>query len=207
MGDDALDGDTAIRSGAARAALMSTVRLLLDRSIHSRPDDDRLVRAKALVEEANRILGEPQRRQRRTLSTAANDEGPWDPGQVLSSHLIYGPEHPFSPEHISVQVHGASLSGTARYNQVYEGPPGLVHGGVIAAIFDGIQATVAAVGGRTGALTHTLTVRYLIGTPIERDLRLAARVDRVEGRKLFTAATISVGDDVTAESTGLFIRR
>jgi acyl-coenzyme A thioesterase PaaI-like protein len=201
---DATESD--LRARDARLQLVSAVRLLLDRSIHSHPDVEALRRATELIEAANTQLGEPRRRQRQAWNTSAIDRDvPWDPGQVLTSHLIYGPQHPFSPEHVAVQMDGSKLSGTARYTQVYEGPPGMVHGGVVAAIFDGLQATVASVGSAARALTHSLTIRYLRGTPIEQDLHLDARIDRIDGRKVFTAATIALGADVTAESTGLFI--
>lgn len=191
-----------------RAELASAVRLLLDRSIHCPADAERLRRATGLIEAANRVLGEPLRRQGYRWHTPKTElDEPWDPGQQLTSHLVYGPEHPFAPELVSVRVDGSSLTGTARYGQVYEGPLGLVHGGVIAAIFDGLQATVASLSGNGGALTHTLTIRYRSGTPIDTDLGLFATIDRANGRKVFTRSTISAGGSITAESTGFFICR
>jgi acyl-CoA thioesterase FadM len=54
-------------------------------------------------------------------------------------------------------------------------------------------------------MTGTLTVRYRKPTPLHTELRLAARVDRVEGRKIFASGGIHAGDLLTAEAEGIFI--
>ena len=47
----------------------------------------------------------------------------------------------------------------------YEGPPGLVHGGVSAMILDQILGEAAGAGGKPG-MTGTLTLTYRQGTPL-----------------------------------------
>ena len=206
-----VDHDTADGVGGAlvaRSDLVAAARSLIDRAIHGEADPERFRAAIALIEQANHALGAPLRRETQRLPTSRSDqEEAWDPGQFLTSHLVYGPEHPFAPDLVAVSVDGSTLTGRACYSQVYEGPAGLVHGGVIAAIFDGLQATVASVGAQGAALTHTLTIRYKQGTPIDREVDLYAAVDRVEGRKVFTVASISLDGEVTAESTGFFVCR
>ena len=54
-------------------------------------------------------------------------------------------------------------------------------------------------------MTGTLTVRYRKPTPLRTDLRLEARCQRREGRKIFSWAGIYHGDTLTAEADGLFI--
>ena len=55
-------------------------------------------------------------------------------------------------------------------------------------------------------LTGTLTIRYERPTPVGGDLTFDAWVERTEGRKVFTAGTISADGDVTARADGVFIR-
>ncbi len=85
----------------------------------------------------------------------------------------------------------------------YEGPPGLVHGGVVSLLFDQVLGEAAIAAGVPG-MTANLAVAYLRGTPLGA-LRIEARVDRVEGRKVTVTGELSDGDGVTATAEGLFI--
>lgn len=94
--------------------------------------------------------------------------------------------------------------GRVRYGYAYEGPPGCVHGGVLAAAFDEILGFAQSLSGRPG-MTGTLTVHYRKPTPLNTDLVFEGWVDRIEGRKIFTSGRCMAGDTVTAEAEGLFI--
>lgn len=85
----------------------------------------------------------------------------------------------------------------------YEGPTGLVHGGVGALVLDHVLGVTAS--SVTPAFTGTLTLRYRRGTPLGR-VRAEARVDRIEGRKIIAVGTLSDADGVTVEAEGIFIR-
>ncbi len=85
----------------------------------------------------------------------------------------------------------------------YEGPPTLVHGGVIALMLDQVLGDAAVEAGVPG-MTGTLTVRYRKGTPLGA-LRVQARVDRVEGVKTFVTGEIVVDEAVCVEAEGIFI--
>lgn len=94
--------------------------------------------------------------------------------------------------------------GSVNLDAAYEGPPGCVHGGIIASLFDEILG-VANITAQVGAMTGTLTVRYRNPTPLRTDLTLRAAVREIEGRKVHTAGTIHAGDVLTAECEGIFI--
>ena len=85
----------------------------------------------------------------------------------------------------------------------YEGPPGLVHGGVAALILDQVLGEAAGAGGKPG-MTGTLTLRYRRGTPLG-DLRCEAWIDRVEGIKTCAQGRLSDAEGVTVEAEGVFI--
>ena len=53
----------------------------------------------------------------------------------------------------------------------YEGPPGCVHGGVIALVFDELLGAANIAAGSPG-MTGTLTIRYREPTPIRTEIRL-----------------------------------
>ena len=54
-------------------------------------------------------------------------------------------------------------------------------------------------------MTGKLSIRYRRPTPLLTELVFEARVDRVEGRKIFTHGTLSANGSPTAEAEGLFI--
>ncbi len=119
-------------------------------------------------------------------------------GEVRS----YQNTDPFFPD-VSYVVDEQGLSGRVRFAALFEGVGGVVHGGFVAAVFDHALGSAAL----THAISRTasLTVDYRSPALIERDLELAARVERVEGRKLWVVGRISDGDTTCAEARGLFL--
>lgn len=85
----------------------------------------------------------------------------------------------------------------------YEGPPGLVHGGVVSLILDQVLGHAVGAGGRPG-MTGTLTIVYRQGTPLG-DLRVEAWVERRDEVKTWAKAHLIGPDGVTAEAEGVFI--
>ncbi|MEY2627995.1 MAG: hypothetical protein RJB08_1754 [Actinomycetota bacterium] len=129
----------------------------------------------------------------------------------LDRSPISGSMNPIaSPMRISIQYadpeHGieASVTGRATYGLAYEGPPGCVHGGFVAAAFDEVLGQVQALSGEPG-MTGELVVRYKAPTPLHVELVITGRIVRVEGRKIYTHATLKAGETLCAESEGLFI--
>ncbi len=87
----------------------------------------------------------------------------------------------------------------------YEGPPGCVHGGIIATMLDEAMSKANRVRGVT-AMTRQMQVDYLSPVPSGAPIRIEGRVTRSEGRKHWTEATIQAGNGtVLARATGLFI--
>lgn len=86
----------------------------------------------------------------------------------------------------------------------YEGPPGLVHGGVSALLLDQLLGEAAAAGGSPG-MTGRLTLTYRRPTPLG-DLSGEAWIDRVEGFKTTVKGHLKdAGGNPTVEAEGLFI--
>lgn len=85
----------------------------------------------------------------------------------------------------------------------YEGPPGLVHGGVLSLLLDHVLGMVSGTRGKP-RMTAWVKVDYRRPTPLG-PLRIEAEVDRVEGFKTHAVGRILSEGEVTAEATGLFI--
>ena len=129
--------------------------------------------------------------------------GAGDPHAFFDHSPMLGRANPLAPP-IELWIDGSVLRGKATFGAAYEGPPGCVHGGYMAAAFDEVLGSAQSLGGRPG-MTGRLTVHYRSPTPLRSELRFAGRVVKVEGRKTFTEGTVHVGDRLCAEAEGLFI--
>ena len=97
-----------------------------------------------------------------------------------------------------------SIEGRVVFTEPYEGPPGHVHGGYVAAGFDEVLGMAQSVTGRPG-LTGNLSVTYRRPTPLFVELVYRGVCTEVVGRKIFTQGTLHHGDVLCAEATGLFL--
>ncbi|MBM4268660.1 MAG: PaaI family thioesterase [Deltaproteobacteria bacterium] len=95
--------------------------------------------------------------------------------------------------------------GTARFGTPYEGPPGCVHGGVLAAVFDQVLNVANMSSGIAGP-TKRLEIKYKKPTPLRTELRFEGWVERQEGREVYSAGRVLAGTEVTAEARGVFVR-
>ena len=87
----------------------------------------------------------------------------------------------------------------------FEGPPGHLHGGIIATVLDEAMGKVNRQKGIV-ALTRRMSVDYLQPVPLGVKLRAVGWPVKVEGRKHFHAGEIRTLDGVVlARSEGLFI--
>ncbi|GAA2093097.1 MULTISPECIES: PaaI family thioesterase [Brevibacterium] len=116
------------------------------------------------------------------------------------------------PLEIRHRVRGAAEDdGTAEsYADVvlplqYQGPPGRVHGGIVALMLDQVLGDAAHASGLPPAFTRELTLTYDAGTPLNSTVRVSGRISRIEGRKRFMEGEITADGVVTARARGLWI--
>lgn len=126
-----------------------------------------------------------------------------DPHAFFDQSPLMGKGNPIAPP-LDLEVADGMVRGTAVFHSAYEGPPGCVHGGFVAAAFDEVLGMVQSLGGQPG-MTGTLTVRYRAPTPLHTELRFEAVIDRIEGRKTFTSGQLYAGDMLCAEAEAVFI--
>ncbi|HEY2999802.1 MAG TPA: PaaI family thioesterase [Acidimicrobiales bacterium] len=126
-----------------------------------------------------------------------------DPHAFFDHSPMLGRANPLAPP-IELWADGDTMRGRVSFGSTYEGPPGCVHGGYVAAAFDEVLGSTQSLAGRPG-MTGRLTVHYRSPTPLHADLRFAARVVEVSGRKTLTHGTLHAGDRLCAEAEGLFI--
>ena len=86
----------------------------------------------------------------------------------------------------------------------YEGPPGCVHGGILAAIFDDFLGRSQLLSGQTGA-TGKLTLHYHRPTPLDKELQLEGELISIKGRKITIKGSLFVDEKLAVSAEGLFI--
>ena len=93
--------------------------------------------------------------------------------------------------------------GYATFNVAYEGAPGCVHGGALAATFDIVFTAANAIAEATGP-TVRLDVRYRRPTLIDEEALFEAWVTEVTPRRVSSQGRIVQGGTVTVEAEGEF---
>jgi hypothetical protein len=90
--------------------------------------------------------------------------------RVYLDHAIdIGAFNPCFPEYCFDHLDGEMASGRVTFPLVYEGPPGLVHGGFLAVFFDCIMQHQNCVAGLSGK-TRSLQVTFRRPTPVLTEL-------------------------------------
>lgn len=178
--------------------LTAAVRRLIDATIRTEVDSTAIAAATERIEAATAHLSESL-----LPGSFGVQTGP-DGHPIAWGNVVIGIRNPVAPP-LAVHhgtdgvVHTDFILGAA-----YEGPPGHVHGGVCAMILDHVLGATAHQPGKP-AVTGTLTLRYLRGTPLGRPLRAQAHVERIEGAKTFAVGHIAGPGGITVEAEGVFI--
>ncbi len=142
----------------------------------------------------------PPRKLQRGMAKRATD---CDVYLYESYSPLRGILNPIAPP-IQIWIEGETTLGSVTFDAAYEGPPGHVHGGYVAAVFDELLGAAQTLSEKPG-FTGTLEIRYLAPTPLYRELKLEGRCTGSEGRKVFAEGKIYAGERVLAEAKGIFI--
>lgn len=105
-----------------------------------------------------------------------------------------GAFNPCFPEYRFDHLDGHTASGEVTFPLVYEGPPGLVHGGFLAVFFDCVMQHQNCLAGLSGK-TRSLRVTFRRPTPVLTGLRFD--IDRSEvDRGITSTARLLLDDEV-----------
>lgn len=118
---------------------------------------------------------------------------------------VVGMSNPLAPPAtLEVDYEEKRVTGDVFFGAAYQGAPGCVHGGFVAALFDEALGMATIFSGRPG-MTGWLKVSYRRPTPLETPLRIVATMDDYTGRKIMTSAELFNGDELVADATSLLI--
>ncbi len=100
---------------------------------------------------------------------------------------------------------GVTATATVELTRFHEGPPGHIHGGIIAVLMDEAMSKINAPM-NVLAMTRHMEVDYLRPCPLGVPLTLVSFNLRREGRKLFHQAELSLPDGtMLARGKGVFL--
>lgn len=201
--DEALLGEEQPEQVAAEMlALADELRRVLALAVEARPLAGELA---PLVEQA-RALGDGLAGLSNVHALAPGAvHRPYDPNRF---NPVSGPSNPIAPP-LQMWVisdgedgpEGRRTQGRVRFGTAYQGPPGHVHGAMVAAMYDDLLGRSQLAAGFTGSIT----VQFRRPTPLHRDLDVRAWVDRVDGRKRWVHGTCHLDGVLLTEAEGLFI--
>ncbi|MCU1357990.1 MAG: thioesterase superfamily enzyme [Acidimicrobiales bacterium] len=184
---------------ASRQAVAARLRLLADRLAtddHAGPQWDGLATDLAAALDA---LPGPAVSDTRFARAHAEPEAGTDPSSThplaTQTSGVYPPLH--------FEYDEGQMVATTIFGPAWEGPPGLVHGGFLAAGFDIVLSGLAHHLMGT-SVTRWLRVRYLKPTFLNTPLRFVVTADEPNGRLLDLQATLFADDRVTMRATAQF---
>jgi acyl-coenzyme A thioesterase PaaI-like protein len=192
-GSEEITPEQVEREQALYGPFTEVVRELVDATIRTQIDE---TEARTIQRELEGIV-ERMRTRQLDGPYAVNNRGRHWGNTVVGLRNAVAP-----PLHIDRESTGRVWSGF-HLGAAYEGPPGLVHGGVSALVLDQLLGEAAGAGGRPG-MTATLTLTYRRATPLG-DLHAEAWIERTEGIKTWARGRLSDAEGVTVEAEGLFI--
>lgn len=184
-------------------ALSARVRHLADRLATEELGAQQRLDLERLLAEAAAVLG-PEAHDRSRFARSFDPDGVHDGPVGLPAHpLALGTSAVYPPLHFDLSPDGSRLVAEVRFGPAWEGPPGLVHGGFLAAGFDMVLSAMANHHLDHG-VTRWLRVRYLKPTVLGSQLRYEVVLGEASGRLLDLAGTLFADDRVTMRATAQF---
>ena len=197
---EVMSADEHDRLAALWGPLTDDVRELIRLALRTDADPDSIDAARTAIRTANDVLRSRQPDESQVVRYSVEGR------PVVWSNAVIGLRNAIAPP---LTIHHDDDANRCwsefTLNSAYEGPPGLVHGGVCALVLDHVLGEAASGGLTKPLFTGTLTVRFVRGTPLGR-LRADAAVERTEGVKSFVSGHLSDGEGITVEAEGIFIK-
>lgn len=181
---------------AVAEGLAGDVRALVDATVRTQVNDDDVAAAREHIAAATALL------RREQLPGAFGIRFSATAGKRNWGNAVVGLRNPVAPP-MYLSYDGEKVTGTVDLGAAYEGPAGVVHGGILAALLDQALGSAAENAGFPG-MTGTLNIRYRQATVLG-PVTVRAWLDRVEGIKSFATGTVSTADGITVEADGVFI--
>lgn len=194
----------------ARRRLASAMRAVIERLITSDAPAAELERAAAQLESyAAHLATHPQRKRyvgfaESALADAEAEDAEGAAGGHFDFSPLIGRSNPLSPPIAMSADADGRVTGRVTFGSAYEGPPGCVHGGYVAAAFDEVLGFAETFSNAPG-MTGTLHVVYRTPTPLHVEVVFTAQITRIEGRKIYVSGELHAGERLCAACDAIFV--
>ena len=187
----------------ARQRLASATRALNEKLVSTDID---LELAAALTEKIEGLAAELSQAQQVTGLVDMAKRGQRGTIDDVMGELVSvgGRSHPCSPE-LRWQETSNRITGTVKFSQAFEGPPGHVHGGWVAGVLDHLMGMTHVRTGHPG-MTGGLSVRYLKPTPLNQRIGVSAQATELDDKRTEVKAEMRFGETTTAKAEAIFVR-
>ncbi len=122
--------------------------------------------------------------------------------------FVCGQRNPYGL-HLVFHMDEDSIVADFQPREEHQGFPGVIHGGIVAAVLDEALGRTSLLGNnQEWTMTGRLEVRYRRFVPYGPLLRVRARLDMVRRRVLQASGVLTLADDesaVLAEAHGMFL--
>ncbi len=186
-------------------ALLKSVNLSLYSTVSPQSELDE---AETVLQKlSEQLSGHPRRKKKKDAESAAefmvnpehqNHRSLYTP--VSGRCNVQSPDVTFTSDRITKKAYA-----DVYYDETFEGGLGLVHGGLISALFDELFGLIEHHSGNP-SVTGGLRVRYCKPTPIKTHLRYEAWIDQDKGRKALVKGRLLLNGVVLVEAEADFIR-
>ncbi len=188
----------------ARAAFAGDVREVINEILSTSASVADVESAHAMLAQAVKLL---QQREHKDYE-GAGEAALAAVGSFLDRSPLIGTLNPIAvPLRIVTETDAdgtVNAVGRVTFGSPYEGPPGCVHGGFIAAAFDEVLGVSQSTSGNPG-MTVNLSINYRSPTPLRKEIVFRGRIESISGRKIFTVGTLHHGEILCAEATAIFV--
>ena len=187
----------------ARQRLASATRALNEKLVSTDIDPELAAALAEKIEDLTAELSQAQQVTGLVDMAKRGQRGTIDDvmGELVS---VGGSSHPCSPE-LRWQEASNRITGTVKFSQAFEGPPGHVHGGWVAGVLDHLMGMTHVRTGHPG-MTGGLSVRYLKPTPLNQRIGVSAQATELDDKRTEVKAEMRFGETTTAKAEAIFVR-
>ncbi|MEY1662731.1 PaaI family thioesterase [Isoalcanivorax beigongshangi] len=188
-----------------RRRLAAALRRIIDRLVRVEAPQQKLTQWADQAEQwADDVASHPRRQQQPLLMRLWTGKGSQQDALDMGDHdIMTGLSAAMAPP-LELWLDGDVVRGRATLGPAWQGPPGRVHGGVVALMLDILMAKCQDLVHGLG-MTGTLNIRYQAGTPLRKEVLMEARIQRIEGRKMFVEGRFFVDGEQTVLAEGIWI--
>jgi acyl-coenzyme A thioesterase PaaI-like protein len=185
-----------------RRELVDAVRALASAAMLTTADDETMGAVRDLLRQATARLAAATRSGRYDARPGLS-AGIGGNDAIWETHAAFGRSNPLAPPLVDVREERGHLEATVTFGPAFEGGPGTVYGGFVAAAFDGLLGRTVISSGHL-AVTRSLAVRFLRPTPLNTTLRVEATAGDLSGRDISVSGQLWHGTKVTCEADAVF---